>query len=808
MKNKKKIKSIQLKSLNLLIPKWLFYLIVFIWFWFVFSGFFKNFSPDISYFLSYIPVSFNFHLLLKAVINHLANVSITIFFIVSSLGLGGMLAPRLKFVEKTNTKESFFIFTILGIGVFSIFVFFTGVIGLLNKYFYLGVISPFFIYGIILLVKNIVTPKLSHFSLIEKIGLILILLIGFINLIGALTPETFYDSQFYLLGLPAQWILNRKITSDIFIPPSFFPFNINMIYTLLVLLGNEVSAKLFHFFSGLFVAFGVYIFCKKYFSRKVGVFAALIFYSVPLVMLVSWKTAIELGIGLFEFAMIFALVNYVNELLKKSSAGTQRSEKIVKNTVEPRKHETLKKPKLIFPFRVFVPSWLNPSDFFANKWLLLSGVFCGFSLGSKYTSLAFCFLPAIVSIFVFNLFSKESIKTVLARIIIFVVVSFVVSSPWFVRNLLLSGNPVFPFFSDKIGHLAIRGGNLFADPPHPKFTLLNYFGFLWPMTMGTLQQETYPGPIFLLFVPLILVFRNVDKKIKFLLLFLSFAVVLWAVFGRFYLRYFIPTLPVASIIFAYFIVNQDTANFFRNLCLLVVFYVTLNNLSFASRILKDTQDPLNYVLGNISKKEYLSTQRPSYPAPYYQTLSWANENLPKDAKIIFLGETRGLYSERVFFTSGAGDYSPFVEKLKKVKDAKGFYEMLRKEGITHILFNGPEAKRLAGYEPFYFDENDLKVFDDFWRKHVREVYRDIADIYLPQYGISSMKREQPDWWKNYAADPKNYVYIYEILPEDIAKEKPVPFNFLLLKDFYPDKRWLKIRDIADKLKTLYSQTYL
>ncbi len=733
------------------LPQSIVYIIFIGWFIFVFSEYFSKFSPAVfgGFFANYPALSVS--KLFPRIYEGLLNIIVAFAIILSGFAIGDILTKKIQkgiFFKEISFLEKFVFSAALGLGVLVFVTFSLGLAGLLNKTFFIILVLILSAVGVLSIFSSLSAIKISSFSLTEKIGVLLIAYIAFFNALGALTPETFYDSQFYQLGIPAKWLLEGKITSNIYMPPSFFPFNVNILYMIAMMVNNEITVKVLHWLFGLLMAFAVYTFGKKYFSRKVGVFAALIFYSAIPVMLVSWKSAVELGIGFFEFATVFALVN-----------------------------------------------------FFANnekKWLVLSGVFCGFSLGSKYTSIAFSFLPAMLTIFLWGIAKKDKVSIILKNTFIFTATALLVCSPWYIRNIVHSGNPVFPFFWQKIGFLTVRAaeGALLSDPAAPQFTFLNYFGFLWPLTMGTLQQESYLGVLFLSFLPFLFLFKKIDDKIVFLILYTFLCILFWAILGRYYLRYFIPTLPVVGIIYAYYLVNQNTSMYFKNLLFLLVFYIVFNNVNFASNILKHTQDPIGYVSGMQTKKEYLSTQRPGYPAPYYQTLNWANRNLPKEAKIIFLGETRGLFSERIFYTSGAGDYSPFIERLKRASGSDELYSLFQNDGITHILLNIPEAKRLASYDIFYFEENDLNIFNDFWRKHVREVYRDIADIYLPQHGIASMKRQQPEWWAGYFADPKNHVYLYEILAEDEAKSKPPPFNFLLLEEFYTKKRWQNLRGTA------------
>lgn len=573
----------------------------------------------------------------------------------------------------------------------------------------------------------------------EKMGLLLIGALALFNLPGALSPELFYDAQYYQSAIPLKWLLDGRIAPTEYQTASFFPFNINMLFMFAQMFGNDITAKVVAYACGLAVCWGIYRFCTAFFSREVGILAAVIFYAVPQVMVGSWKAAVELGIAVFDLASVFALMYYV-----------ARQER---------------------------------------RWLIAAGVFCGLSLGSKYTSLAFCYVPSVTAIVAAALFQRRGIAQAVRDAALFSLVALTVSAPWYLRNVIESGNPVFPFLWDKIGHLKLpTARSLFSDPPLPPFTVMNYVLFPWPMTMGTLQRETMLGPLFLIFLPCLFLLKKIDVKIKILLVYAACAVVLWAVVGRFYMRYFIPTLPVVSIIFAYYITSFSSA-FVRRAAYLLIAWIAFANASYAALMLQTMHAPLPYVLGGQSRSDYLSRQRPGYPAPSHPALAYANKNVPRDAVILFVGETRGLFSERRFIASGPSERAPLADWLRESPDADRLYDRLRRAGVTHILLNVPEAMRLKGYDMLDWSGGNLRVLDDFWRAHVREVFRDVADAVIPERGIRSLKNDDPARWQQYSSSPYNYVYLYEVLPRDAAAKIPAPHNFLLDRVLYPDARW-------------------
>jgi hypothetical protein len=129
---------------------------------------------------------------------------------------------------------------------------------------------------------------------------------------------------------------------------------------------------------------------------------------------------------------------------------------------------------------------------------------------------------------------------------------------------------------------------------------------------------------------------------------------------------------------------------------------------------------------------------------------------------------------------------------------------LAKQGITHIIFNVPEAQRLAAYDLFYWEEKDLVMLDDFWKRYVKLVYQDMGDLSLPQKGLFSLKEQEPQGWLQYGQDIRKYVYLYEIMPEGSAGvPHEIPANFFLMRGLYPAERWKKLEPAAAKLLSAY-----
>ncbi|MBN1822900.1 MAG: glycosyltransferase family 39 protein [Endomicrobiales bacterium] len=766
-KNRNKIQPPKNKDIaarpEAVLPAWIFYSLFAAWAVFVFTNYSKHFTiaPLSSYFVNISTQ--NAGSMAAVLFGHLKNVLSALFIFTAGLGLGKIGSGLLKKTGFFGLKDersgggedptsgaalrevpgSAFTDLVLGMGMLSIMTFVFFLAGITNRTFITALMLALSIYGIYG-IKGYGRAARASDEKTGFAGYILILFFAAVEIsvfLCALCPEIFYDSQFYQLGVPNEWIQNRTMANKTSNPAHFFPFNVNMYFYLAMLINNEITAKLAHFLCGLVTAWGVFLCGTRNFSKRTGLIAALVFVSVPFAMLVSTKTSVEMGIGMFVTAMMLSLYGYFENWDRRA--------------------------------------------------LALAGIFCGFAAGSKYTELAFTVIPATATVAAYSFLNRKDVKKTAVDMMVFFAGLAAAAFPWYLRNIIETGNPFFPFFEGIFGGTGLKVQYVLgADPAPPKFTFINYFLFLWPLTMGTLQQEAITGPVFLLFLPFIFVFsKNMDKKIKYSLLYVSIAVLMWAKFGNFYVRYFIPTLAVVSIVVAYFIEMQKTGGFMKTLCLLLLFYVVYQNIAFSNTIIKISNDPLLYVLGIKSEKEYLSTARPSYPNPYFQVLDYANKHLPEDSKILFIGETRGLYCKRPYLINAAGESSYFIEPLKESKNADEYYRLLKEKGITHFLLNVPELKRLYVYGNLYWDRREFGVFNEFWDKYVAEVYADIADIAVPQQGILSLKAQSPQWWAGYSRDPFNYVYLYRLLSkEEAQKPHRVPFNILANRKMYSEKQ--------------------
>ena len=95
-----------------------------------------------------------------------------------------------------------------------------------------------------------------------------------------------------------------------------------------------------------------------------------------------------------------------------------------------------------------------------------------------------------------------------------------------------------------------------------------------------------------------------------------------------------------------------------------------------------------------SRSQYLKVQHVTYPRPHYAAVEWINRNTRADSRVLIVGDGRGYDLERPFVASSVFDTDFFEHWVRKSADAEGLKRNLEEVGITHLLVNVAEMRRL------------------------------------------------------------------------------------------------------------------
>lgn len=409
------------------------------------------------------------------------------------------------------------------IGIYSYLIFLLGVIHLLYPPVIILVTVIFVILSCIYLRKDLLYFKrflfkkhtpLDRFS---KIVLVLVVVICIINLIGALGPETAFDSLWYHLTIPKIFLMQHQIMH---IPGSLFYYSDmpklgEMLYVLPLSVKSLLFAKLVHFTFGILSIIVLYLMSLRFMDRKKSLIAVLIFASN---LVFSWESTT-------------AYIDLIRTFFE------------------------------IMAFWGFT-IWYQEKD---RKMLMESAVILGLSISTKLIGAG----SLIVFPFLIYLFGKDLFKDKNARIkeiLKYILVCLAIPMPWFVFAFLNTGNPIYPLITKYY-------------PTSLSLNLINPVYFLKTFFDLFLHNQDPISPLYLILFPLALVFyKKFDKNMKIILAYCILSLIVWYVTpnsggGRFIL----PYLPAFSLLSAYLIYQKKELQKFL---FFIVFVIAISSIGY------------------------------------------------------------------------------------------------------------------------------------------------------------------------------------------------------------------------------------
>ena len=535
--------------------------------------------------------------------------------------------------EFNSFLEEAFICFGLGAGLIGLIVLYIGITGLLYKWLIVSMLAllSIFLMGdircfmakVFNFFKNI--PNLRLDSL-EKTLLVFIVFTWFFTLIGSLAPILGMDALSYHLRDPKLFIEAHKVILIPHTRDSLWPFLVQMLFTLGLILKSEVLSKLFHFGFGAFSIIGIYCLCRKYWPRKNALLASCVFALTPAVFTITTYAYTELVSAFYTIAIFYLF---------------------------------------------FV--WLDKRGI---RWFYACAVFCGFLMGIKITS-----LPVVVIIlflYIYNFIrQKTGTKNIFLRLISFAAIFTAVCGVWYIRSWLILGNPIFPFATYIFGYGYPEDQlryHLIAGLGHSP---LSYVRMLWPLThYPDLFGGESIGAIFLIFMPLLIFMRKSDRFIKYIL-FIAFAMYTAWFFTFQYTRFLIITIPFLSILVTYAFFNicaKDKVIYSVSKIVLMLLFIYSCFLSVYHNIEK-----IPVALGFEKRRDFLITRERTYAMKEY-----INENLPVDSRILIISEPRLFYFNRDIDIASSVRMSMLYDR--NIRYNGSFEDYLRALDFDYILY--------------------------------------------------------------------------------------------------------------------------
>ncbi|EMS80849.1 ArnT family glycosyltransferase [Desulfotignum phosphitoxidans] len=517
--------------------------------------------------------------------------------------------------------------------------------------------------------------------------------IAYVALLASVPPVD-RDALTHHLFIPKLYLLHGGIYEIFHIPFSYYPMNLDLLYLIPLAFNNDIAPKFIHSAFALITAFMIFRYLSRRTSPACAWLGALFFLTLPVIVRLSSTVYVDLGLICFFFAALLYLFD-----------------------------------------------WIESG--FRYKPLIISGVFCGLALGTKYNGLVGLFLLGLFVPFVYarmRVGTRHVSLKAAAWGALFVLVSLLVFSPWMVRNGVWTGNPVYPLYN-KVFNPPPPSVEKNDKAPSPRISHIQarreLYGESWAQIALIPLRVFFQGKDddfrlfdgrtspFLLILPLCLIpgfrTRSRQEKIEILLmLFFSLLFLLYACAQTsIRIRYFSPILPPLVVLSMLGLHNFQTrilapvrwSGPVKTFLIFAVITVMLglNAAYMVERFKKDR--PLEYLTGKVTRDEYIQAFRPEYAAFQY-----ANAHLAKDAKIfgLFMGG-RGYYSDRYIAFSD----SLLYRAAKDAASGKDVATTLTGKGFTHILMSYPAfnswLKEVAS-------DHDRQVLRQFFESHIRVLF--------------------------------------------------------------------------------------
>lgn len=483
----------------------------------------------------------------------------------------------------------------------------------------------------------------------------------FFLIILCLLPPTATDALIHHLAIPKLWILNGGLYEIKWSVFSYYPMNVDLLYLIPLYFHNDILPNFIHMGFGLGTSWLIYRYLKNKLGRTWGLLGVLVFLSTPMVMRMSTVAYVDLGLVFFTTASILAYLHW------------------------------------------------RDSGYNQNKWLLISAITMGLALGTKYNALIAWFLLLSAIIFFYSREQKTQWPAVRYGAIFFLI-SLLIFSPWLIKNLMLTGNPLFPlftgFFNTNVNSIA-NDGNIYSVVSGDaymgmfKYRAMLYGESIWETLIIPLrfffQGQDYSdryfdgvlNPILIIMIPFAFMNKSFQKDKIIFVLFSAFFILITFFLDELRIRYILPTIPFFSILTVMGVMNifnwskektTPLCYFFAGVLLLILISLGAKNVLYLKNYFQKLQ-PMKFICNMETKDDYLNRHLKSYAA-----ISYINKYTPRDAKVrlIFLAG-RGYYLNR-FYEDDTSFGMNFIGNLvSHSNDDKIFHKYFYSFGYTHLL---------------------------------------------------------------------------------------------------------------------------
>jgi len=474
-------------------------------------------------------------------------------------------------------------------------------------------------------------------------------------------PPHQYDSLVYHLALPQAYLRAGGLARCDWLLYSHFPQNGEMLFTLALVLGSDLLAQMLMWLAAFLCVLWALAEGRRRGYPAVGRLAAVLLATHTAVLLLASTTYVETLVMLWTTAAVFAFLRW------QEGQG---------------------------------PGIPGPRG---RGWLAVSALGAGLALGTKYNAGIAAGLLGLVLLGRLAVATAPERRTRSVDLAVFVGTVTALFAPWLVKNVLVVGNPVFPFL-----YRWFPKAGMDTDAARIYFRLLEAYGH-----GGKLANAVLGTPLLLLGNSLRFgggmdVLGDLGWEFSFWCLPLG----LWAAWREprwralaglalgylaawfatgVVLRFLVPAAPLLAMLAAAGLVAlwgrlgragrimlAGGAGLLAATHLLLFCYV--HAVFGSERVMTGLED----------REGFLSRR-----LDYYPCAAWARGQLGRNDRILIVGEQRSYYCEQAGLATTVNALNRYLAWAEAAASPAAYAARLKAEGFSHVLVVPREAQRLA-----------------------------------------------------------------------------------------------------------------
>lgn len=602
---------------------------------------------------------------LRAIPDAFFAISLLGIVLIIAAGLGLKLFSWVGGYDFGSSLERLTFATAIGLGALAYGILGLGLIGLLHaSSILIGLLFAAalssrewsaLIADFIQLVRKDFPPSIS----IGSIAVIfLVASILFLSGIQALTPLWDFDGLMYHLQAPKIFLENGRIQLLPDIWQANGPLTMDMLYTIGTAFGSETFAKLLHLAYAAGLVLLTYALGRRYISETGGWVAAGILLGIPIFPLWGSLAYTDMAWAIYEVLALLAIVR-----------------------------------------------WKETEN---KSWLTLAGICMGLGIGSKYPALG---MFAILTLWIAYQSRSRGTKRTISDLIHFAFITAAIGAPWYLKNWLLAGNPIYPFLIGGREWSSLRLDLL--------MTYLTSFGtgktisdFLTLPLNLYVQREAFGTFLMSIDMPSILFplaflvpFLSKDSRLKTFTFVALLRFGLWAL-GTQQNRFLLPLYPILSLLAASVLLTlamRFKSSFGKSLLAYgIVGGVVATTLAYQLIYLAGF-NPFPVVFGSESKDTFLRRARHDYAAQRYIA-----ETLEEDARVYQMWDGQVYYCEgRCLADAEQAQWVRLTLENPTVEDQANALNAMQ---VTHLLLDLEGANFMLNHDPSGLHRKAIDTF--------------------------------------------------------------------------------------------------